>query len=208
MNPDRVESAVYSTFQSLHGAFQPHELAYLALTCKVELPIRDRWAFLLHQKLAPLSVAREWWHTDIAVLDALDLPVALIELTAMYSFDALIPTNLELFIEKLAKDGEKAHRTAAAHGRNPGAQSAAPPVYTVLLATHPCGEPQSTKAVKYRAGITRALIAKGDGVAVRGESIKAIESQFAPGSVLLHEAFDGGWAFGVQVEVLGWVLKA
>ena len=70
------------------ASFAPGELAYLALTSKIERPLQDRLAWLLHTRLPDLVVSREWRATDIAILSAgAESPLVLLEAKAMYSFD-------------------------------------------------------------------------------------------------------------------------
>jgi len=70
------------------ASFAPGELAYLALTSKIERPLQDRLAWLLHTRPPALVVSREWRATDIAILSAgAESPLVLLEAKAMYSFD-------------------------------------------------------------------------------------------------------------------------
>lgn len=72
--------------------FQVDELAYLALTSKIELPLRDRIAFELHKKFSDTHlICREWKskenksskRIDITIIDKSNFkPVCLIELKA------------------------------------------------------------------------------------------------------------------------------
>ena len=72
--------------------FQVDELAYLALTSKTELPLRDRIAFELHKKFSDTHlICREWKskenksskRIDITIIDKSNYrPVCLIELKA------------------------------------------------------------------------------------------------------------------------------
>jgi hypothetical protein len=78
------DKLIEKTLRSLEGpdpdtGFRRDELAYLALTSKPELPIRDRLAFCLHRTLEDkgLFVAREYHlggrkHADIAILQGKD----------------------------------------------------------------------------------------------------------------------------------------
>ena len=49
--------------------FEEDQLAFLTLTSKPELQIRDALAWHLHRALPDLIVSREWRRTDLAVLD-------------------------------------------------------------------------------------------------------------------------------------------
>jgi hypothetical protein len=62
--------------------FERNELAYLALTSKPELHLRDRLAWRLHCALPGVRVAREWRRTDLAIFPADGVPVAVVELKA------------------------------------------------------------------------------------------------------------------------------
>lgn len=61
---------IESTLDNLGEHFKPHELAYLALTGKIESVIRDRLAYLLHigGVFKPSVVNREWKKIDIAIV--------------------------------------------------------------------------------------------------------------------------------------------
>ena len=60
------------------ASFATNELAYLALTSKVENPIRDRVAWAMQSRLGPdLIVSREWKRRDIGVVEASDTDTAL-----------------------------------------------------------------------------------------------------------------------------------
>lgn len=63
---------------NISSKFQDNELAYLALTSKIELPLRDKIAFELHKKIADTHlICREWKsknnksqnRVDIAIID-------------------------------------------------------------------------------------------------------------------------------------------
>ena len=72
-------------------SFERGELAYLAVTSKVELPVRDRFAWELHRRLEDRSllVAREWRRVDLAVVREGDA-VVVIESTALYAFASCV----------------------------------------------------------------------------------------------------------------------
>ncbi len=123
-SPDFTQHLV-KALAAVATMFWPNELAYLALTSKVEGPIRDRLAFKLHEALSPTGrfVAREFRRIAIAVIHE-DKVCALIELKAMYTFDAL---DDDRYLARLDRDVSKCHEQGCE-----GAQ-----VFTVLLATHP-----------------------------------------------------------------------
>ncbi len=46
-----MKEYLIKTLKNLKNEFQQDELAFLALTTKIELPFRDRWSFLLYKEL-------------------------------------------------------------------------------------------------------------------------------------------------------------
>lgn len=77
---------VAETMESLYQEFSQDELAYLALTSKIELPIRDRLAYSLYRLFGngdDVLVAREWQRIDLAII-ADQRPRLLLEAKAMY----------------------------------------------------------------------------------------------------------------------------
>src|SRR4051812_23233142 len=122
---NQTDDEISYALAEIGGDFRPNELGYLAITSKVEGPFRDRLAYRLHQSYEPsgLVVSREWNRIDLAVLDAAGSPVCLIELKAMYTFDAF--KNLRFFTNATSADELKAQQHA-------GEGTA---VYSLLLVT-------------------------------------------------------------------------
>lgn len=190
----RIGEVLKEELKGLSASFIPGELAYLALTSKVEFPIRDRLAFRLHTRLGDSAsqVAREWHRTDLAVL-SLGVPTLLLEVKAMYSFDAVDgAVGLRHFRRQVLKDRDKSLR--------PEAKSAE--VYALLLVTHPkghCGE-ELDALVKYRTGIERA--AKQGIERVREGAAAAISKAFEDFRlVTTNGSLEAGTAFGVPVDI-------
>jgi hypothetical protein len=192
---------VAAALAALEGEFRADELAYLAATMKVENPVRDRLAYLLHRRYGGqgLIVSREWNRVDIAVLRPDGEPACLIELKAMYTFDALAdPTK---FFEATTKDELKAREAA---GAATGAE-----VYSLLLATH-LGSPveeRYAKAVKYSARGGRAFANGAGGDALRQSALAAVDRQLSGRHVTQRGELQGGRAFGVDVSVLYWLMR-
>ena len=92
---NKIETALIKSLQQTSIEFGEDELAFLALTTKIELPLRDRWAYVLYRKLSRsnLIVSREWKRIDLAVLKD-KIPLALIQLKAMYTFNAVYERGL------------------------------------------------------------------------------------------------------------------
>jgi hypothetical protein len=93
-------------------------MGYLAVTCKPELPVRDRVAWYFHWKHPSLIAAREYWvkserdpkhrkRVDLAILDDASLdPVVLVEFKAMIVPDPLSDPEHPLMVS-LADDLKK-----------------------------------------------------------------------------------------------------
>ncbi len=181
---------------ALSRAFDRDELAYLALTCKIEFPIRDKLAYQLHRQLAPkgLSVAREWRRTDLAVLRDF-APLMLLEIKALYSFDvANRKYGAREWAGRLSRDLRKA--------RNVG--DGTPEIYGLLLLTHPARAfgPPFDGVVKYRSGIDRAFSDRGDARAIEQRAQGLLRQPLSHLRLLKQGRLAAGAAFGVSTSVL------
>lgn len=185
------------------NSFSENELSFLALTSKVENPIRDRWSYKLHSELqSDYLLAREWNRSDIAIID-IACPVAIIEIKAMYTFDCLTFSSskpkLDSYIKNLNNDEEKA--------KNLGCSETA--VYTVLLATHPCRSiPDDKKSViKYNYEINRSLKSK-DPDDLKNFATKEVNSKLTAKNIIKQGELIGGSSYGIETNVLFWLIKA
>jgi hypothetical protein len=178
------------------SSFASDELAYLALTSKVEFVVRDRLAFLLHRRLGSdtVTVAREWRRTDLVVFRG-RTPELLVELKAMYSFDtAGAGTGLRRFREAVRRDCAKALRHAGAEAE----------VYALLLVTHPETTPSGLEhVIKYYRPIVRSASA---GMSmVRSSAVAAIVKAFSGAPLAVHDTWPAGSAFGIPVSIDYWL---
>jgi hypothetical protein len=184
--------------EEIKDEFRPNELAYLAATSKIELPIRDKLAFNLHRQYeaAGFLVARERRRVDIAVVDHDNNAICLVELKAMYTFDALKdPTN---YIKKTLADELKA--SGKANGRTS--------VYSLLLATH-IGESikrHHMKVFKYSHPVNATFLKHPDGG--EAKAVEVVDDSLAGRKVVTKGVFSGGHAFGQRVSVHYWLVKA
>lgn len=113
-------------------AFAPNELAYLSLTSKNELAVRDRLAYRIFATNPNLVTSREYDKVDLAVFDDTD-PLNMthmIELKSWYTFDlynqmgkVVQATNDDFAKEKNVKMRAEKHRDAKP--------------YAIIIATHP-----------------------------------------------------------------------
>lgn len=196
-----MQGLIVRSLESLEQEFQPNELAYLALTAKIELPFRDRWSFSLHRALDDsYFVSREWKRTDLAILKGRS-PHVLIELKAMYSFDAALDTaGISGFTDAMSADAKKAHVLAEANSE----------IYTVLLATHPDDSisAEMSGIIKYVTGINRAVDRWGSARKVKCIAHEAVSEDIRNRDVVASGSLNGGRAFGIGVAVDYWVVKA
>ena len=190
-----IAVALAGTLSKISEAFEQDELAYLAVTSKAELPIRDRFAWRLQLALGETYVvSREWRRADIAVLRG-GVPLVQVEAKALYAFDVLSDRSRTRFIEKLAADGIK----MAALVPNGTA-------FLLALITHIDGsiEPHLRRhVVKYSSGIRGAVAGKGgDAARVRSTARTGWEAELdrmqAPWQ---RFEIDGGRHWGMHVDV-------
>lgn len=191
--------------QEIGCEFEDNELAYLAITSKIESPFRDQLAYHLHKRHAGAGymIAREWtppdqkFRIDLAVFGPCGQPNCFVELKAMYTYDAL--GNSERFQKLTFADEEKVR----AH---------APPettVYSLLLATHLSDaiEHRYERIIKYAKPVNRALNSHGGDAGVRQKAISAVAVKLGSRNLVKRGEVPGGRAFGAEVSVLYWLVR-
>jgi hypothetical protein len=188
--------------QSLEEAastFEDGELAYTALTSKVELPLRDRLAWRLHKQLPHLTIAREWKRTDLAILDKESTPLALLEAKALYTFDIATAerANVRKYTARVKNDLLKSLTLLAG-------QPAA--TYALVLATHPLDPPPILDGViKYRSAIHAALNRSPADEILKGAQT-VMNQSLEPLGPILHRVLDAGTAFDTRVVISYWIV--
>ena len=128
---------IYRICNTMDEYFDKGELAYLLLTSKIELPFRDKLAFQLQKKNKNLFISREWSNgkgkkIDIAILDKEKIPLVLIELTAMYTFDAGYRVMKKGYKKKLLETDLEKMKGVSKQKNN----------FLILLATDPTLNPK------------------------------------------------------------------
>lgn len=190
------------SLQEIESSFQPDELAYLALTQKVEHAVRDKLAFKLHQKLASqteLLVCREWLRADLAIVSH-DKPVLILEAKAIYTFDIVKTGAQHPFPELVSADLEKSEAWASSAPSGRVLER-----YALVIATHPHAAPstQYRQAVKYFGGVSKYAVESNTydaACAVMSQKMAHVE-QAHSGVV------KGGRAFDIDVSVFLWLYK-
>ena len=199
-----IEEAIIDSLESLADTFEDSELAYLSLTSKVEGPVRDKLAFSLFKVLPDnYIVSREWWRCDLVVLEN-NVPLALIELKAMYTFDALKKGNVNEYKNAIEKDIEKSRDLAKARG------SIETEIYSIMLATHPRKEIPGhlDRIAKYHTGVNSALGKYPHERALDLAAAEIIEKDIMTKQIISKKTYDGGKAFGIPVDVSYRLTKA
>lgn len=193
--------------------FRPGELAYLALTSKPELAIRDRLAFQLHEKLKQngFSVSREYSledhkRADIAVLPGKDSKrpaIGLIELKVSSFFNLdneAHPKKPGKIVEEIKSDFNKWSNF----------DSGKPEVFCLFLAPNietdrlPEGFLYEELVVSWSGWSGYRKKRRRDKASVK----KDIEILFKnKWDLIAHDEMEGGSAFGLEVSVPYWLLK-
>jgi hypothetical protein len=186
------------------GSFRDSELAYLALTSKLERSIVDRLAYQLHLALpaTPWVVGREVQiglrdRADIALLESGLLRMA-VEAKAMTSADCL---------RNDGKRREYPDRLQFDLDRYSGNSADSTEVYSLLLAVHPCSAPppvagqvikyHSLLCTPYRRGLTAER--------VRSLVEDNLRNFLSFDDLVASAAHDAGTAFDTRVELLWWL---
>lgn len=183
-------------------SFNKNELAYLSMTSKNELLVRDRIAYELYSKYDNYIVAREYnpkgikSRIDLAILENNNIK-DIIELKSMYTFDSV---NMEGYINLINNDFYK-NSELLLEGVNQ---------YEIIVATHVKTTPNKefSKYIKYYSLIKKYT----SGVKYSKELIENLDSIIKkkfPGKQYEIRNFiiNAGEAFMVDVDVCFWIIK-
>lgn len=193
LTEERLVESINQTFSE----FRTSELAYLALTSKIEHAFRDRLAFLLHTLYLAdgYLIAREWDRVDLVAVGPTGLPQILIELKAAYSFD--VCKEEPWFSSRIATDLVKARKLGGTGGN----------VYALLLLTHVTGNvaPRFRKLIKYSSGINSSMQVQSvaDVLPTARERIASIYAS----RIAAEGESAAGVAFGLEVTLCYWLLR-
>lgn len=193
-----------SQLAGMDGRFEEDELAFLALTSKVELPIRDRLAYELFRQLPRCRVAREWRRVNLAVLsgDHASVPLMLLEAKALYTFDlvgdaswnARYPAMVEHDIRKLR----------AVSNLQPETQ-----LFALMLVNHPGGPVGSDlkQIAKYSPGMAKAVkVANGDAHTVAEQARHYLDARLKAMGPVRSGEIRAGEAYGVPLDIQFWLV--
>ena len=196
-----VDRTIREEICKLGRHFRENELAFLLLTGKSEILLRDRLAFSLQEKLDPqgFEVRREYHRADLAVLDSQQKPAALIQFKMMVTFDCTeVHSNPTQYPELMCEDLRKVRKRAK--GRTD--------LYSILFATHPLNKVPEKGSVKYARKINEALLEYENAKKVLAECNRTIKAFFrARGlSVSLCAILAAGEYSRVKVRAPCWIL--
>ncbi|MCQ8118191.1 hypothetical protein [Methylomonas rosea] len=203
-----ILSNIEQSLLTISLGFRQNELAYLALTSKIEHAIRDKIAFHLQENLTFSIVAREWRFIlnskkkliDIAVVDSEGKETSLIEIKAIYTLEAFLKRKTS-FKDVLNYDKEKLEGFESKN---------AVERYLLLLATHP--NIQSViiqpfdKIIKYSGYINRFFNASGvdysqDAKNIIDQHCSTLDKNF------ICDVIDAGKKFNIDVRIYWWLIK-
>ncbi len=186
---------VAETMESLEQEFSQDELAYLALTSKVELPIRDRLAYALYRHFGngdSVLVAREWKRVDLAIIVG-QKPEFLLEAKAMYTFNIWDGYRTK-FLINVRNDLNKL--------KDKDSSDAAEKLILVLATD--CDESPKKhldEAVKYSGDLRKydKLRKSEDEIRIAAREMFDEFEHFSSGKIT------GGRAFGIEASVYYWL---
>lgn len=112
-------TAIAEELAQIGSAFEPDELAYLALTIKVENQIRNRLAWRLHQRFSPqgLIAARDWVRGDLAIMDSGARPLTTIQAGAVHESDVRSDLNWRAYATRVQADTRKTRKMVGQDGQ-------------------------------------------------------------------------------------------
>jgi hypothetical protein len=192
------------------NSFCPGELAYLALTSKVERPLMDRLSYQLHRQFMeanqPVDVAREFSirpsiRADLAILQrktptSAPTPIVAVEAKAMATFDCTREAGQRREYPDLLQRDLQRYECLG---------DSCPQVFCILFATHlrrpPA--PELQHIVKYHSRLRRAFSADKTDADIRD----IVDGNLAKYLVkpTRFDKIKAGEAFGIEVEVLWWL---
>lgn len=198
MNIDSLVEIIKESMSS----FRENELAYLSMTGKNELLIRDRIAYELYRKYSNYIISRGY--NPIGIKSRIDLAIFengkikdIIELKSMYTFDSV---DMKNYINAINKDFSK-NSELVIDGVNQ---------YEVIIATDIKKVPNEEfkDYVKYYRLIKKYLSNIEDSNILVENLDYIIKKEFSAEKCYVRKFnVTAGQAFGVDVDIWFWVVK-
>ena len=189
--------------EDIKDLFGKDELAYLSLTSKNELVIRDRIAYKLHIELKNSIVAREYSvkginsRMDLVILENYSIR-DIIELKSMYTFDAV--DGLDKFIDSVNRDFDK----------NSSLKNNNTSQFAIIIATHPKEIPSEKYKdfIKYYNSIKRYMKKVSNDEVLIDKMDDKIRSNFTNDKYEVRSIIvNAGNAFEVDVDICFWIVE-
>ncbi len=196
-----IDSLVEVINESM-GSFRKNELAYLSMTGKNELLIRDRIAYELYSKYDNYIISREYnpsgikSRIDLAIIENNQIK-DIIELKSMYTFDS---ADMSGYINAINKDFNKNSKLVI-NGVNQ---------YEIIIATHIKAVPNKEfkEYVKYYRLIDKHTSNIENSKMLVDNLDYIIRKEFSRERYEIKNFnITAGQAFGVDVDVWFWVVK-
>ena len=190
-------ASIIESINRIQSNSQQHQtFAWVAVTGKPELFVRDHLGADLSAHNPGVIVSREWNKHDLVILDEAVNPLVVIEGKALYDFDLLDPRILNVYRKALAIDRQKL------------IDRDAPKSFMTLLMTsirNPI--PDSLRRVtKYSSGINRGL--KKHGADLMPNAVAEARLFLSEFGEIVHEAqLISGTAVGCDVCVWMWLVE-
>lgn len=182
--------------------FHKNELAYLSLTGKNELQIRDKLAYTLYMKYPENIVLRE--HKFKEVNSRIDLLIGnkyvnrdIIELKSMYTFDA---KHMKKFLEYINKDFKKNEMLVDNRINQ----------YEIIIASNIKSVPSEeySQYIKYYRSIKKHTSNISNSSLLVEEMNNKLDNEFKKEKYnKRYLEINAGQAFGVDVDICIWVLR-
>lgn len=198
MNIDSLVEIIKESMSS----FRENELAYLSMTGKNELLIRDRIAYELYSKYNDYIISREYnpsgikSRIDLAILENNQIK-DIIELKSMYTFDSV---DMRGYINAINKDFNKNSELVI-----DGVDQ-----YEIIIATHIKEVPNKKfkNYVKYYRLINKYISNIEDSNILVENLDYIIRKEFSTKKYEIKKfSVTAGQAFGVDVDIWFWVVK-
>lgn len=185
--------------------YNSNEVAYLALTAKVEATLRNKLAYRLQQRMmdeqTTLQVARDWQDTDIAIITSAGQPEALIYLKSGYIPDETEANSsmIGFYPKKVLDASQKSHQIGLDHTQT----------FAILFYTHqdkPVEEVYK-KSVKHDNAFLRAF--KQHSAEEMLDSAKTNITIFFSAKNLptTHIIIEAGKCWDVKVDIHTWLVE-
>ncbi len=199
------QAIIQEELNAIASYYNSNEVAYLALTAKVEATLRNKLAYRLQQRMmdeqTTLQVARDWQDTDIAIITSSGQPEALIYLKSGYIPDETDANSsmIGFYPKKVLDASQKSNQIGLDHTQT----------FAILFYTHQNKPVEEVyrKSVKHDNAFLRAF--KQHNAKEMLESAKNNITNFfnAKNLPITHILIDAGTCWDVKVDIHTWLVE-